>query len=363
MDRFSVATLQRQRVRYNFRTNNPRFLYFGGGAKNKLSEAWVELNRAVTRYVDITSGCNNQAFAIGKTSRVPVTVNDISYFSHCMGVALFHRDRETDINKIARVLVEAQKTHHTGIFCRNRSDNPSFNNEDKSTLPHEFTSYIDGLVLLIEQKLSYPDAMFMKACIGRTFLAVMSMKNLIWYSRKGEGILLTHSYQIPSSTYFAKEVFKAAKIKNRFFTPGAAYCMPAVDFLNLEGLNLEDTTVCIDPPWPHGIRELRQVNYSPFYKEIGDILFQRETTGWSPWPMKDLKRVTNEVAYMAHLALNKGAREVYIWSQNTNLPSKEEIADQMSQHFNCEEVLSVVQPSKGFKLTFRDFVFRLTRIK
>ena len=334
MDRFSLATLQRQRVRYNHKTNNPRFLYFGGGSKNRLSQAWVELNRSVIRYVDITSGCNNQAFAIGRTNGIPVTVNDISYFSHCMGVALFHRCRETDINEIGKVLVKAQKTHHTGIFCRNRSDSPSFNNQDKPTLPHEFTSYIDGLILLINQEFSYAHAMFMKACVGRTFLAIMSMKNLCWYSRKEEGIKFSHINQIPSSEMFAREVFKAAKIKNRFFTPGAAYCMSAIDFLGVEGLSLEDATVCIDPPWPHKIRELRQISYGPFYKEIGDILLQRETTSWPPWPMKDLKRVVNEIAYMAHLALSKGAREVYVWSQNTNLPSKEEIADQMSQHFN-----------------------------
>lgn len=343
----TIKMLETQSMRQRKDDAAPKFVYLGAGAKNRTMETWVRLVGRISRYVDITAGSCNQPYVIGSLQRVPVMVNDVSYYSYCIGVGLFRRRKETNLKAVAETVVQAEDCCREGMFTEFHDD-----------ISYPVATYVDGLIALINTTYEEADAAFLKACVGRTLLGRYTYRAMKWYKPKGCNILLPDGTE-PTVEQFAKDFYRAAFNKNRFLTPGEAYWSSAKEFI--KWADLEDATVNIDPAWPFAKRQMRRVNPYDTYVEIGSILAQRDLGKFDFWEDKEPEAILEEFLSWVQACLDKGAREVYGWNQTTNVPTKDQLFSALQARFNCEEVLTVSQPSTGHKYNFADYVHRLKR--
>ncbi len=325
------------------RGSAPRFTYLGAGAKNKCMDLWLKVLGDIDSYVDVTAGSNNQPYMIGKSKNVPIRVNDASYYSYCIGLGLFTRQTETDIQEFAQLLVDAIESPEDGVFSQYEKMNTTVAN------------YIDGVIALINERFSSGDAGFLKACVGHAIMGRYSMRALTFFYKRDVGVVLPDGTP-PTILDFAVTAYRAARRKNSCFYPnGDAFYTHAKTFI--ETVNLEGATVNFDPAWPFAKKGM--VNPYKFYIQVGSILRRQPLPTFPFWVSEKSEAVADEFTTWVALCLQKGAREVYAWNQTTNFPTYDDLVNRLEKDFQVSNALSVQQESTGHKYDFTDYVLKI----
>lgn len=322
----------------------PKFTYLGAAAKRPLMKKWVKIMRKATKYVDPVAGSNNQPFLIASTYGIPVLVNDGSFYSHSIASGLFHRKKETDLELLAEVLVEAKNYCRDGILTELAPAN----------FPPKLTRYVDGLLTIVPKIFKKGDVGFVRACTGKTLMTLCSFRSVAFSlapKLKGKN----PKEQIEE---LAKTILRNASTANSLFVPGKAYFGDARNFL--ETADLKGATVSFDPAWPFS--KARKAVYNPynFYRKMGDVLEQKVHEEIPFWTDPDSpKAVANEFASWVGTCFDRGAKAVYAWNQNSNDPSKKRLMKRLEKEFQCKEKLSIVKNRILGNKQFEDYVLEI----
>ena len=199
---------------------NATFTYLGAGNKRRMMNDWLDLMGKVKSYADPVAGSCSQPFAIAETYGIPVMTNDASYYSYSIAVGYFEREAETDLAELASALVDAETLPKHGILSEIYP----------VALPEELCAYIDGFLSLVPDRFRFADAHFIRACVGKTLLALYTMRGIDWCLRqdgrdtKGD---------VPNIESFAKMVYRSAVNLNDRIVKGKATKGDASDFLAL----------------------------------------------------------------------------------------------------------------------------------
>jgi len=319
----------------------PRFTYLGASAKIEVMDQWLGVVKHAKVYADATAGSNNQPFMVGSTLGVPVLVNDASYYSHCIAQGLFHRTKKTNLKLFAQTLVDAvHDCNPEGIFTTTYLPG-------SGTIPTKVGSFVDGLVDLLDQRFDPPHACFLKACIGVTIMTWCSFRSIQFSGKAG----LT-------TKVFAAYAFNRAVANNHFHTPGEASYGDLRKFI--ETAPFKGASVNFDPAWPFALKRKAPTNPYHFYTRVGDVLrqkIQKPTLFWKD--PSSSKPVAHEFAGWVDICLTRGAKEVFAWNQDSNLPSEKFLVKILTRHFKVKKVLSVEKNRIIGGKVFVDYVLRL----
>ena len=319
----------------------PRFTYLGARAKIEVMDQWLGVVKHVKVYADATAGSNNQPFMVGSTLGVPVLVNDASYYSHCIAQGLFGRRKPTNLKLFAQTLVDAAANRNpSGIFTTTYLP-------QSGTIPTKVGAFVDALVDLVDTRFDQPHACFLKACIGVAIMTWCSFRSIQFSGKAG---LTTRA--------FAAHTFSRAIANNHFMTPGETTYGDLRKFI--ERAPLKGASVNFDPAWPFALKRKAPTNPYHFYTRVGDILrqkVQKPTLFWKD--PTESKPVAHEFAEWVDTCLSRGAKEVFAWNQDSNLPSEGYLIKVLAKHFKVKKVLSVEKNRITGTRVFVDYVLRL----
>lgn len=334
----TLEELKSQRI-VNTSFPAPKFNYMGAGAKNQMLHDWLELHSSASKYIDLTAGSNNQPIAIAGTHHIPVCTNDGSYYSHCISKgALSRNHNQTPVDQIAKLLITALNRKYYGTFCK---INPN-------SIPDEFMRFIDTLVILTK-KIPSGHKEFVRACIGDAILKELSFRGsgFSWYLRKDTSI-----------EKIAKLIYRIACRKNHYSFEGESYHGHVADFIR-EYDGFEDATVNIDPAWPFNDGSK---NPYYFYIQLGAVLKQELPDRPFPfWADNNPREVSKEFRSWLSVCFDKKCKEVYVWNQTTNVPSRKMLIGCLKAKFKVEEVRDVIRKSTTSSKRFTDYILRVTK--
>lgn len=325
----------------------PGFTYLGAAAKRALMKDWIKQTKGVRGYADATAGSNNQPFVIGKTHKVPVLVNDASYYSHSIAKGLFRRKKDTNLDDLAEYLYlcKSKDLRQEGVLT----------SMAPAAFPESLTTYIDGIVTHLPKVFKPGHAAFIRACVGGSIMNLCSFRSVAFSLAP----VLRQNTPKEMVELFAKKVFSLAVRFNSYHTPGTAIFGDVREFVTTT--DLTDFTVNFDPAWPFAKSRNAPTNPYHFYRRVGDILHQKVHEETPFWKNPDSpKAVAKEFSGWVASCFDQGAREVYVWNQDSNLPSKKRLRKTLNKSFEVTEVMTLVKNRIIGKATFEDYVFRCT---
>lgn len=321
------------------RSRVPRFTYMGAGAKIPVLDRWLEITSKSTRYIDLTAGSNNQPYLIAQTHKIPVATNDGSYYSYCISTGLFQRTRATDCGAVLEALIQAASRPKSHLADQYKISTP------------EVRQFVDAWVEVIHKYFGPGDREFILACTGSALLKCCTFRAGRWLE---SGILTGQRTLTPPM--LANAIFRSCVQRNplRCSVEATSSHDTAGNFVK-KYRKFKDATVSFDPAWPYA-----DDTRNPYhvYHELGEIL-KGEATPAYIWE-NSVEQVLGDIKTWVGTCLRKGAREVCLWNQTTNKPSKEDLIEAMRQDFKVDVILEVEHLKRNSTEKFLDYVLRMT---
>lgn len=321
-------------------TEAPTFCYMGAGAKHRAWKEWRQLVHNATKYIDLTAGSNNQPFLLARTLGIPVATNDGSYYSYCISRGLFRRRQRTSILHSRDLLMKISEKRGGGFLTKSGllGNDPEVK---------RLCCFIDSWILAVKSEFSIGHREHLLACTGSAILENLTFRSMSWYPYRAGKKLITIAEM-------ASAIISKTIQTNGHHEPGESFNLPAEKFIErYEGF--EGASVSFDPAWPYASNA---PNPYKLYDELGHILRQRKNRAYL-WP-NDVDTVLADIDKWISTCLDKGAKEVFLWNQTTNTPTKSVLKRFLSKRFKTKHVLNVKHFTLNKHLEFFDYVFRMT---
>jgi len=322
--------------------------YFGAQSRfaNEI-DAIVFDGQEYSRYIDLTSGGMGTPYYLCTTKKIPVTVNDISYYSYCCGKAVF---TEKETPKVALFdTLNAVEPVEGLLFSKRFEKNINLRYGNWSD---EIRKFVDGVVT------AFSNDYFILAAIGKTLLNEGSFRGLTFCGTSPNKIKLG---DYPLFTFQKKVVGHYENFRTLADTIEVTNC----EACNMDASDLvftydkfKDAVVYFDPAWPFAASYADKTNpYAIVAHDIPEILKQQLLDPIEAlWTLDKPQKIYDDVTHWITMALQKGAKRVVANTQSTNFPDPKDLETYLRTTFNVVKVVSSDQFSGMAKSkTFTEF--------
>jgi len=316
--------------------------YFGaqGRFADEIIKIVMQNDTTASRYIDLTAGGMGVPYNLARNWKIPVTVNDLSFYSYICGIAVFeHMARFADYDdRLFRDIYSAVIPKEG--FLTSKAGGKSIT-ERYGNWSISVRKFVDALA---EEAKSHE---ILLAALGRTLLNEGTFRGLTWCGtspdkKKLADITVEEFWNkvMRNTAYFAilSEGIDASVKKNC-----QAYRSHASEFVKKYN-EFEDAIVYMDPAWPW-LPEFADASnpYNVVAHDIPEILLQNPMVMEPLWTRENPEEILNNLEFWISQPLLKGARRVIVSSQSTNYPPINEVDFFLKSKFNAQEVVMSTQ--------------------
>ena len=307
--------------------------YFG--AQGTHAQSLLKLiDPGIKRYVDLTAGGMGMPYQICLEKLIPVSVNDIGYFSHVCGKAVFTNSFKTyNWDEILNPMELCP-----GMISKIDSYDwlsVSF----KLRLPEKCKNYLDTLCAKNQENY------ILLASIGKFLLGDMTFRGLSFCNTTNEKRQISsftiEDLQLVIKKYIQYFERKRDQLPIELREQNIVSWNNASNFVTTQDFN--GALVYMDPAWPWNNTSAD----NPYFLSsviIPTILMQSDAPekmiSFEPWVYGGKEIILKDIFHWVNSALRGGAYRVIVNTQSTNYPDPiNEVEPFLKKHFEIETYL------------------------
>lgn len=292
-----------------------------------------------TQFVDLTAGGMGIPYRICLKKKLPVVVNDISFYSHVCGCAVF-LPQDLHAEAFWREMLVAAKAKATeGLLVEMLTWDWLPSDAYPKMLPTETLAYLDGL-LQLANTCDAPDLLY--AAIGKMLLTDLAFRGLGFTAVTTDDV---HMLEITPDAMIERIlkhlgyfVWKNTLLPDALKAENVVSWDDAGHFGATFNRGFQDAVVYVDPAWPWN--KPNQPN--PYFLSsvvLPCILKQTaskpELVAMQPWLYGEEDRILEDVIQWTTHVLQRGARKVIVNTRGTNYPDPKVIEPKLQAALEC----------------------------
>jgi hypothetical protein len=305
---------------FNYKNKRFSISYFGSQVRFYEEIKGLLPEGKVNRYIDLVAGGCGTPYQLLKDGRVDsVTTNDLSYYSYACAKTTFNPEKKYTLVEL-QTMLDAEPT--SGYMTLHKEKNSKWWSDEQ-------LAYLDGYC--IKNK----DNHIALAALGKTILSKYTFRGLGFARKTTNGIVLKEIpvEDIIRDIYTRLVEFNnlAVEVPNNNDTING----DANNMVN-EYTNFKDAVVYADPAWPWhpNYGGDTGTGYEFLSIDLSSILKQQLLEFKLPWNISREKQIYDDVTLWISTALNKGAVQFVINSQDTNFPTMTDLDNHLRKTFN-----------------------------
>lgn len=285
--------------------------YFGAQGFNKQAELQMAYAKNSWRYIDLTAGGNGVPYRVASELGIPVTTNDMGFYSYCMANSVLRQSIFWDYDAILKKLLDIKLIK--GWYSKNNKH-----------YSEQVAQWIDGACSKANEERDY----ITLAAIGRT-LVKNGFRGMGFSKTAADGTVLS---EMPLE-HFILEVFRNLYYlhKKNISAPFEHYCfnMDAGNFVQYYptvGNSFHNATVYMDPAWPWLNQKSKDKNPYAFVSQTVSSILKQETIQTCRFWNNDEEEIKTDIKNWVETPLAFGAKTVIVNTQSTNYPDPKIVA-------------------------------------
>lgn len=295
--------------------------YFGAQGTHAMK--LLEHLDGAKRYVDLTAGGMGTPYRICYKKKLPVAVNDIGFFSHACGCAIFLQQELHDEAYWREKLVAAKDMAQPGMIAEMLAWEWLGSDAVPRALPAETVAYLDGLLKILKTD-DAPDLLY--AAVGKTLLSDLTFRGLGFAAKTADNVALADITPDAMIERILKHlgyfIWKNTLLPEELKAENVVSWADASDFVEaFDGF--QDTVVYMDPAWPWNTPNTQ----NPYFLSstllpcmLKQTCNPADLITLQPWEYGEKDRILGDVMHWTRTPLNKGALRVIVNTQSTNYP-------------------------------------------